>query len=219
MRTIRTLTIAAAVIATLPIVAAAQQGRDFKDAWFWGVKFGGLTVADSAQRYKQAPVVGGDWMITRTHGGVYMAASEAFFNQHTFILQDPSVGDSVTSVQLKNLRRFDMALMGFPGEYYKWHPYIGAGFTLAEVASTHVEGTFNSLDRLTVVEAEIQNERVSFSPLFMAGGQYRLNYFSVFGQLTLSPAQRNFILFNGRPWHFGYEIGLRYNIGSSIDRD
>ena len=90
MRTIRTLTVAAAVIATLPTLAAAQRGRDFKDAWFWGIKTGGLSIANENGGGVQAPIVGGDWLITRTHGGVYMAASEAFFSQHALTIIDPA---------------------------------------------------------------------------------------------------------------------------------
>ena len=56
MRKLRALTIAAAVIATLPTLAAAQAGREFKDAWFWGVKVGGFTLADSGGRIVQAPI-------------------------------------------------------------------------------------------------------------------------------------------------------------------
>ena len=63
MRTIRALTIAAAVVVALPTIASAQHGRQFKDAWFWGIKAGGLTFADSSQAYKQAPLAGVEWLI------------------------------------------------------------------------------------------------------------------------------------------------------------
>jgi hypothetical protein len=33
-----------------------------------------------------------------------------------------------------------------------------------------------------------------------------------------SPSQKNFLLYNGRPFNFGFEVGLRYNAGTSIDR-
>lgn len=65
----------------------------------------------------------------------------------------------------------------------------------------------------------IHDNKVAFSPLFMGGAQYRLKYFSAFGQLSLSPTQHTSLLFNGQAWNFSYEIGLRYNIGSSIDRN
>lgn len=136
MRKLRTLTIAAAIFAALPTLVAAQEGRDFKDAWFWGIKAGGFTLANSAGGTVNAPMVGADWLITRTHGGVYISASETFFHQHTFTLQDPFTVDSgFRAISIKNLRRFDMLAMGFPGEYKRWHPYIGAGFTLSAIAT------------------------------------------------------------------------------------
>ena len=78
MRILRALTIAASVVA-LPSLATAQQGRPFKDAWFWGVKAGGLSVADTGGSYSFAPMVGAEWLITRTHGGLYISAGQAFF--------------------------------------------------------------------------------------------------------------------------------------------
>jgi hypothetical protein len=220
MRKLRTLTIAAAVIATLPTLAAAQSGRDFKDAWFWGIKAGGFSLADSGGKSVQAPMVGVDWLITRTHGGVYMAGSETFFSQHTFTLRDPFSADSgLRAISIKNLRRFDVLAMGFPGEYKRWHPYVGAGFSLSEIATARAEGVFSTIDQVTFAEQVIHDDKVSFSPLFMGGAQYRLHDFSVFGQLSFSPTQKSSLLFNGQSFNFSYELGLRYNIGSSIDKD
>lgn len=220
MRKLRTLTIAAAIVATLPTLAAAQSGRDFKDAWFWGVKAGGFTLADSGGRTVQAPTVGLDWLITRTHGGVYMAASETFFSQHTFTLQDPFTADSgFRPIKIKNLRRFEVMAMGFPGEYKRWHPYAGAGFTLSAIATATAEGVFSTVDQVNFAAQVIHDDKVSFSPLFMAGAQYRMRGFSLFGQFSLSPTQHSSLLYNGQSWGFSYEGGLRYNIGSSIDRD
>ena len=79
MRTLRALTIAATVVA-LPSLATAQQGRPFKDAWFWGVKAGGFTVADTGGSNTLAPMVGAEWLITRTHGGLYISAGQAYAN-------------------------------------------------------------------------------------------------------------------------------------------
>src|SRR5438105_4190841 len=90
MRMIRPLTIAAAVVVALPSLSAAQHDRQFKDAWFWGIKGGGLTIADSGQAYRQAPLAGIDWLITRTHGGLYISGGQSFFNQQTFTLRDPN---------------------------------------------------------------------------------------------------------------------------------
>jgi hypothetical protein len=221
MRTIRALTIAAAVVAALPTIAAAQSGRQFKDAWFWGIKGGGFALADSAQSYRQAATLGVDWLITRSHGGLYVSGAQSFFTQQTRMLRDPSVGtdSGFRIIDLKNMRRLDVALMGFPGDHLRFHPYFGAGFTLSQVAQAEGRGPFGTDEQIAATESAIQSGRAGFSPLFMAGAQYRLARVSVFGQGTLSPAQKNFLLYNGRPWNFGYEFGLRYNVGSAISRD
>jgi opacity protein-like surface antigen len=218
---IRALMIVTAIIAALPATVAAQHGRQFKDAWFWGIKGGGITLADSGQAYKQAPMVGIDWMITRTHGGLYVSGAESFFTQQTFVLRDAAAGvdSGFRVVDLKNMRKLDVAIMGFPGDHIRFHPYVGAGFTLSQVADAQPQGPFGNPDQITSTAQVIQAQRAAVSPLFIGGAQYRMTRFSVFGQLTLSPAQKEFILYNGRPWNFGYEVGLRYNFGSSISRD
>src|SRR5690242_4237867 len=90
MRTIRALVAAAAVVVALPSIAAAQHGRQFKDAWFWGIKGGGLTFADSGAAYKTAPYAGIEWLITRTRGGLYISAGEAFLKSKTLTFRDPN---------------------------------------------------------------------------------------------------------------------------------
>jgi hypothetical protein len=221
MRTIRALAIASAVVMALPTFVAAQSGRQFGDAWFWGIKAGGFTYADTAGRYKQAPAVGVDWLITRTHGGLYISASQAFLTSQAFTLRDPSapVDSGLRTIDLKNLRRLDAALMGFPGEHLRLHPYAGIGISFFEIADATPEEPFATVDQFNFAEQQIQSAKAGVSLLAMAGVQYRLPSFSVFGQVTFNPAQSNFILYGGRPYDFGYELGLRYNVGSSIDKD
>ena len=220
MRTIRALTIATAVVVALPSVGGAQRGAPFTDSWWWGVKVGGFALADSAKNYVQAPTIGVDWVITRTHGGLYVAGSQTFFSQHTFTLRDPVSADSgLRPILIKNLRKLDVALLGFPGDRLHFHPYVGAGFSLSQVPLVQAQGTFSNDDQLIFANQVIENERVSFTPLFMLGGQWRLRYTSAFGQITASPVQKNFIMYNGRSLAFGYEFGLRYNFGTSIDRN
>src|SRR5215510_3930840 len=167
MRTIRALTIAAAVVTALPTVAGAQRSRGFTNSWFWGVKAGGYTIADSGQKYTQAPAVGVEWLITRTHGGLYISGSQTFFSQHTFTLRDPATLDSgLRPIKIKNMRRLDMALVGFPGDHIKWHPYVGGGFSLQQVSQATPEGIFFNEDQFNVATAVINEERVGFSPFF-----------------------------------------------------
>jgi hypothetical protein len=220
MRTIRALTIAAAVVAALPSIAAAQRGRQFQDAWFWGVKAGGMTFADSSQSYRQAPMAGVEWLITRTHGGLYISGGQAFFNSKTVTLRDPSApADSgFREINLKNMRRLDVAMLGFPGEHLRVHPYVGVGFTMSQIVDAVAGGQFSNEDQILYASQVIQEQKVAFSPLFMGGAQWRLHWASVFGQVSFSPTSKQFILYNGRPFNFSYEVGVRYNVGTSIDR-
>ena len=220
MRTIRALTAAVAVAAALPTIAAAQHGRQFRDAWFWGVKGGGLTLADSNSSYTQAPLAGFDWLITRSRGGLYISGSQAFFTQQTFTLRDPSSGadSGLRVVDLKNLRKVDFALMAFPGQHVRFHPYAGLGLTLDQVASATPQPPFATVDQLTAAEQDIQDRKVGVSPFLIGGGQYRFTAISVFVQGTANPVNRDFLLYNGKPWNFTIEAGIRYNVGSSIDR-
>lgn len=220
MRTIRALTAAIAVAAALPTIAAAQHGRQFKDAWFWGVKAGGLTLADTNSSYTQAPMAGFDWLITRSRGGLYISASQAFFTQQTFTLRDPNAGadSGLRVVDLKNLRKLDMALMAFPGQHVNLHPYIGLGLSLGQVASATPQPPFATVDQLDAAEQDILDRKVGVSPFLIAGGQYRFRPLSVFVQGTANPVNKDFLLYNGKPWNFTLEAGIRYNVGSSIDR-
>ncbi len=221
MRTIRALTIASAIAAALPSAAAAQHGRQFKDAWFWGVKGGGFALADSAQQYKNYPLAGVEWLITRTHAGLYVSGSQAFFTQQAQTFRDPnSPADSgLRNIDLKNMRKLDFALVAFPGRHDRFHPYAGAGFSVAQVASATPQGPFGNVDQITFAQAVIHDRKVSIAPMFIGGVQARLSWFSVFAQGSAMVAQNDFILYNGRPWNMSYEAGIRYNVGTSIDRN
>jgi hypothetical protein len=219
MRTIRALT-TAALITALPGLAAAQEGRQFKDSWFWGFKTGGSTYADSSGGYSAAPVVGFEWLITRTHGGLYIAGSQAFFSTQTIFGANPGTQDAnFRTIELSNVRRLDFAAVGFPGTHVRLHPYFGGGFTMQQVPRAVGQGPFNSQSEFEATQALIAETRVSFAPLLMVGAQYRLRPVSVFGQFMLLPTQKNFILYNGRAMNSSIEFGVRYNIGSSIARD
>ena len=217
MRTLRALTIAASVVA-LPSLATAQHGRPFKDAWFWGIKAGGFTVADTGGSNTLAPMVGAEWLITRTHGGLYISAGQAFFNTQTLAASGES-NATLRTIRLNNLRKFDVALMAFPGEHDRWHPYAGAGFTLNAIADADGQPPFDTVDDLAFTQALIQQNKVSFSPFGILGAQYRFTGISVFGQATFNPTQHNFLLYNGQAFNFSMEFGVRYNVGSAIEKN
>ena len=95
MRMIRTLTIAAAVIAALADHSPPRKAAVSSRTRGSGESRPAASPSPTADgKYVQAPIVGVDWLITRTHGGLYISGSETFFSQHTFTLRDPAHGDS-----------------------------------------------------------------------------------------------------------------------------
>ena len=55
MRLLRVLTAAIGLAALLPSLSAAQGGRQFKDAWFWGVKGGGVLYSSASTENSAGP--------------------------------------------------------------------------------------------------------------------------------------------------------------------
>ncbi len=227
MRTVRALATTLGLLGgvLLPAIGAAQSSKPFTDAWFWGVKGGGVVFGDygtnsASSSYKMAPVAGLDWMITRTHGGLYVSYTQAFFNSRQFVLTNSSSTDTIPrEIDLQDMRRLDVAAMVFPGDNARLRPYAGIGFSLKQIATATPQGTYTNQAQYDATQSFIQNYRTGFSPFFIGGAQFRTRQVSVFGQATASPAQKNFFLYNGKSFHFGFELGLRYNVGSSIDRN
>ena len=215
MRTIRALTAALAFVAAVPAVGTAQLGSSFTNSWFWGVKAGAMDYNKLTQSHQQAPLIGGDWLITRTRGGLYVSFSQAMFTDLALVQLDPADTNSRKTIDLKDMRRVDLAAMGFIGNSNYWHPYAGAGFSLKQIATANIQN-MTTADGQTL--ALVTALRTGAAPYFIAGAQLKLSLFSFFFQGTASPANKNMFLYNGKSFHLTYEAGLRYNVGSAIDK-
>ena len=221
MRLLRVLTAAIGLAALLPQLSAAQAGRQFKDAWFWGVKTGGLVYSSASTENSAAPLVGAEWLITRTRAGLYVSFDQTFLSTTgNFIDRDP---DSTFSrnVSLKNMRRLSMAMMAFPMQTAKYHPYVGFGFSFNQIGGATFQTGFVNSQRYQIALDSVQSKKASFTPVMIGGLQARLTNFSVFGQASFMPVQQNFFLYNrnsGAAFNASLEGGVRYNVGSSIDR-
>ena len=221
MRLLRVLAATTGFAALLAQPLAAQDGRQFKDAWFWGAKGGGLLYTSQATSGSVAPLIGADWMITRSRGGLYVSYDQGFLStQGTFQDRDPANVAFDHIVDLTNLRRFGIAAMVFPMQSPTLHPYLGAGFLFSQIATAEMEGGAGSTSRYSQALDSVQTKRSSFAPNFIGGVQARLPGFSVFAQATAAPTQTDFFLSRngGRAFSFSIEGGVRYNVGSSIDR-
>jgi hypothetical protein len=221
MRLLRVLTAAIGLAALLPQLSAAQGGRQFKDAWFWGIKGGGMLYSSASTENSAAPLIGAEWLITRSRGGLYVSFDQAFLSTTgSFLDRDPD-STFARSVSLKNMRRISIAAMVFPMQSAKYHPYIGLGLALNQIGGANFQTGFANPGRYQIALDSVQSKKTSFSPTVIGGLQMRLQPFSVFGQAVASPTQQNFFLYNGsggQAFNFSLEGGIRYNFGSSIDK-
>lgn len=222
MRAIRGLTIAALLLVNAG-TAAAQASRGFKDSWFWGAKAGVLSyqVQDGGVAKSNLGLLGGgDWLITRTNGGLYLSFDYSFISADSLFVNDSiSPLDTVPRiVQLSGMRRLTIAGMLFPMQTYRLHPYIGFGVSLSSIARAEPQGTYRNATQQNLVLSTVQFFRSAATPTFIGGAQLRLPLASLFGQVSASPANDNFFLFTGSNWRLTAEAGLRYNVGTSIDR-
>jgi hypothetical protein len=218
MRLIRVVAAATGFAALLSQPSAAQDGRQFKDAWFWGAKAGALYYTSASTNGSTAPLFGGEWLITRTRGGLYLSFDQTYLTtQGGFAGRDPATGLSSTNyVNVGNLRRLTAAAMVFPLQSAYVHPYAGVGFTFYQIGHASLaSGT------PTAASADsIQSKKTATSPVVILGTQVRLLRASVFAQGFASPTQKAFFLSSPQDVHafqLGLEFGLRYNVGSSID--
>ena len=221
MRLLRVLTAAIGLAALLPKPSAAQGGRQFKDAWFWGVKGGGMLYSSASTENSAAPLVGADWLITRTRGGLYVSFDQAFLTTTGSFLDREPDSTFQRNVALKNLRRFSISAMVFPLQSPKFHPYAGLGMVLNQIGSASAQGAFLNSGRYAIALDSVQSKKTSFTPLLVGGVQVRTPQFSFFGQVLASPAQQGFFLYNmngGTAFNFSLEGGVRYNVGSAIDK-
>lgn len=215
MRTVRWLTSGLAIAALVPSLGAAQQSssRLFENSWFWGAKGGVMSFSTEVDGNTAAPLVGVEWLITRTHGALYISGEQSFFDATSSVFdhygQEYRVG-------IKDMRRYSIAALGFPWTWGTVRPYGGIGFSLNNIQRTSVIDTPSNDTSVFEVAAQIdhQKDRVSF--LTMAGIQGQYRRVSLFGQVSYMPAKTGFLL-NGRSTYI-LEAGIRYNFGSSRER-
>ena len=216
MRVLRALTAATGLALVLSQQSSAQGTRQFQDAWFWGLKMGATSYSSATTSNGGAPLLGGEWLITRTNGGLYLSFDQAFISTTGSFTDRDADSVYTRNVGLNNLRRFTVAGMVFPSQTRNLHPYFGGGFVLNQVGGVALAGAPTAISN-----DSISAKKTAFSPIFLGGVQARFKPMSVFAQASASPAQHTFFYSNisTNQLAFALEFGIRYNVGSSIDRD
>ncbi len=212
-RSVRSLASGLALVSLVPAVAAAQANRNFDDSWFWGAKVGTMSFSTKSAHNVTAPLIGGEWLITRSKGALYISAEQVFFNRSSALT---TTQGSLIPISIRDMQRVTAAALVFPGLYGRaLRPYGGLGLALNFIRSAHATDTVPTAFAATAPRA-IDDQKSGASLILMAGVQAQYRRFSVFGQADMMPASRTF-LFNDRAT-YTISAGLRWNFGTSIDR-
>lgn len=212
MRATRLLLAGLLATAAIPAAGSAQQGRFFDDSWFWGVKAGVSTFTPTLGDSETAPTVGGEWLITRSRGGLYVSLDHVNLDATSAVL-DPGADGRVRSVEVRNLRRIGVAALAFPKRFGRVRPYAGIGLSLNVIGEANplLDSEDDAIDDAVYERTDERRSQAGF--LGMAGAQFQFQRLAVFGQASVVPGNSRFLL-NDRALGF-FEAGVRYNLSGS----
>jgi hypothetical protein len=209
MRMHRRLALGLTMLAVLPSLSSAQANRNFEDAWFWGIKAGGMTYWTNRVAHATAPLFGAEWLITRKRAGLYVAFDQALFKAKATVVAGQT---SVEPVNIKNMRRLTGGLFAFPVKYGGLRPYAGVGLALNWLQESNFTSTAPGDTAIAINE----DAKSVVTPVMLLGLQAQYRRFSVFGQGSYVPSGQTFLL-SGNELYF-FEGGIRINIGSSREK-
>ena len=213
MRTFRLMAAGLAALLASAHVASAQAARPFENSWFWGAKGGISSFSTTTVHGKVAPLVGGEWLITRKRFGLYVGADQTFFEETSALVDGTG---AMHEVGIKNLRRLSVAGLAFPKAYGSLRPYGGIGIAMNLITQVGIPDDFDNDNDASFAAFVIEEQKDRASFLAMLGAQGEFGRVSPFAQVTYQPSQIGFLI-NERPMYF-LEAGIRYNIGSAIER-
>ena len=209
--------VAVAMVATLVVSASANaQGvRNFDNSWFWGFKSGVNTFAAPGHGNTSTVDLGIDWLITRSRGGLYVSGNQSIF-QRSVEVSDATARRNERTVLVNDLRRISLAGVAFPKHFGAITPYGGLGYTIAVLGDARI--VVDSADTFpnNAFFDNVESRRSRGAVFGMAGIQIQTSRAAIFAQETLLPSNANFMFSSVLSF---LEFGVRYNFGSSIDRE
>lgn len=219
MRSVRKLALALAAVVIPSLVSVhAQAPRPFEDSWFWGLK-GGVTSFSTGvggTGRVSAPTIGGEWLITRTHVGMYVSIDQSFFDKTANVF-DPSATGSLRPVAIKDMRRYNVGLFAFPVKFGSLRPYAGLGFAINVIQNAQPSGTFDTPERQDSVFRRVEDQSSRSSFVLTGGVQGEFGRTSLFVQGSSMPTRNNFLI-SGSANTFMIEGGVRFNLLGAIEK-
>jgi hypothetical protein len=215
MQKLKAVAVAAVAAVVVSAGAHAQQVRNFDNSWFWGFKSGINTFAAPGHGNTSTVDLGIDWMITRTKGGLYVSGNQSIFEKDVEVF-DATSNTGQRTVRVNDLRRISLAGVVFPKHFGGITPYAGLGYMIAVLGDARVfvdsANTFPNNAFLDNVEAHRSRGAV----FGMGGVQIQTKRAAIFAQEQLLPSNSQFLFSSVLSF---FEFGVRWNFGSSIDRD
>jgi len=220
MRMVRTAA-AIAGLTLIPSLVLAQgntSSSGMKDSWFWGVNGGAMLFSAGFDEEVKvtAPTVGGEWMITRSQIALRLAVQQAFFDEQSGIF-DATVSGAARPVSVKDWRRYSAEMFFMPSGDRVFVPYMGFGLALNVLQNAVPEGSFTSEDALNAAYDLVDEYSSRASLLASLGGQLNFGRTAFFVQASAMPTRNAFLLSRSQ-YTIGLEAGLRYNVGSAIEK-
>ena len=215
MQKLRSVVVGLVAAMVVSAAAQAQAIRDFDNSWFWGAKAGINTFSAAGHGNGTAPNIGIDWLITRSKGGLYVSGDQSIFN-HDVDVADPGSTTGTRTVRLDDMRRLSFAALAFPKHFGGITPYAGVGYMIAVLGDARIRlDSLNAFPSNSFID-NVETARSRGAVLGMLGVQIQTRRAAIFAQETMLPANSQFLLNSVLSF---FEFGVRYNFGSSIDRE
>ena len=208
--------VAVAVIATFVVTAgaSAQEMRNFDNSWFWGFKSGINTFTAPGRGNTSTVDMGIDWLITRTKGGLYVSGNQSIFERDITVFDNGAATNR--TVRINDLRRITLAGVAFPKHFGGITPYAGLGYTIVVLGDARVFVDSASAFPSNAFLDEVESKRSRSAVVGMGGVQIQTMRFAIFAQETMVPSNPSFLFSSVLSF---FEFGLRWNFGSSIERE
>jgi len=208
--------VAVAVIATFVVTAgaSAQEMRNFDNSWFWGFKSGINTFTAPGRGNTSTVDMGIDWLITRTKGGLYVSGNQSIFERDITVFDNGAATNR--TVRINDLRRITLAGVAFPKHFGGITPYAGLGYTIVVLGDARVFVDSASAFPSNAFLDEVESKRSRSAVVGMGGVQIQTIRFAIFAQETMVPSNPSFLFSSVLSF---FEFGLRWNFGSSIERE
>jgi hypothetical protein len=214
MQKLRAVTVALAATIVVSAALGAQERRNFDNSWFWGVKTGINSFATPGHGNTSTADFGLDWLITRTKGGLYVSANQSVFERDVQV-SDQASSSGERRVRVNDLRRITVAGVAFPKHFGGITPYAGLGYTIAVLGDARVFVDSTNTFPSNAFFDRVDELRSRGAVIGMGGVQIQTKRAAIFAQETLVPSNTDFLLNSILSF---FEFGVRWNFGSSIDR-